>query len=128
MCSRLCGGQRACCTFTMRPLRHLSLVLATALGLAPLFALAQSPSGGAPPQPNAAAAANPQAERQPEKPRQARKPAGKRAQAGADRPVATFPGFRMLPDGGSRVFVQVSGKVGVAESKAEGRVVYRLKG
>ncbi|MCC6556810.1 MAG: hypothetical protein IT372_27965 [Polyangiaceae bacterium] len=43
-------------------------------------------------------------------------------------PVATYPGFRMLPDGSSRVFVQVSPKVDVTESKAEGRLVYRMKG
>ena len=43
-------------------------------------------------------------------------------------PVATYPGFRMLPDGGSRVFVSVSKKVPITEHKAQGRVVYRMRG
>jgi hypothetical protein len=43
-------------------------------------------------------------------------------------PAATYPGFRIMPDGTSRVFVQVSKKVGVSESKAAGRVVYRMRG
>src|SRR5262245_31552439 len=42
--------------------------------------------------------------------------------------VATFPGFKMLPTGGSRVFVEVSRKVDVSEHRAEGRITYRLKG
>src|SRR5206468_12121349 len=42
--------------------------------------------------------------------------------------VATFPGFKMLPDGSSRVFVEVSRKIDVTEHKAEGRITYRLKG
>jgi len=43
-------------------------------------------------------------------------------------PVATYPGFKMLADGTSRVFVEVSRKVDITEHKAQGRVVYRLKG
>jgi hypothetical protein len=34
----------------------------------------------------------------------------------------------MLDDGKSRVFVEVSQKVGVIEQKARGRVIYKLKG
>ncbi|AUX41862.1 hypothetical protein SOCE26_032870 [Sorangium cellulosum] len=132
----------------MRPPRHLSLVLPLALALAPSFALAQSAAGGAPAPARAAAAppkpaapppaasapragnaARPQAA-PPRSSRRARKPKQKDAQpAAAGRPLATFPGFRMLPTGGSRIFVQVhGGKVDVAESKAAGRLVYRLKG
>jgi hypothetical protein len=43
-------------------------------------------------------------------------------------PVATYPGFRMLDGGGSRVFVNVSKKVVISEHKAQGRVTYRLQG
>lgn len=43
-------------------------------------------------------------------------------------PVASFPAFRVLPDGSTRIHVEVSAKVGVDERKAEGRLAYRLKG
>lgn len=43
-------------------------------------------------------------------------------------PVANYPSFRVLPDGSSRINVEISEKVIVAERKAEGRVAYRLKG
>jgi hypothetical protein len=43
-------------------------------------------------------------------------------------PVANFPAFRVQPDGSSRIHVQVSEKVSVAERKAEGRIAYRIKG
>jgi len=43
-------------------------------------------------------------------------------------PVANFPSFRVLPDGSSRVNVEISEKVIVAERKAEGRIAYRIKG
>ncbi|WP_199694560.1 AMIN domain-containing protein, partial [Sorangium cellulosum] len=76
--------------------------------------------------PRAGAAGAPQATRQ--RAARARKPKQKAAVLDG-RPVATFPGFRMLPTGGSRVFVQIhGGKVDVAESKAAGRLVYRMKG
>jgi len=67
----------------------------------------------------------------PAKPRKARKGRHKKneQEAGpASGPVASFPGFRMLPDGGSRIFVEVSEKVKVTEQNAQGRVVYRLEG
>lgn len=41
--------------------------------------------------------------------------------------MATYPGFKML-DAGSRVMVEVSRKVDVTEMKAQGRIVYRLRG
>lgn len=84
-----------------------------------------APAAGAPRSSTADAAGAPPAARQ--RPGRARKP--KKADDLAGRPVATFPGFRMLPTGGSRVFVQIhGGKVDVAESKAAGRLVYRMKG
>ncbi|WP_437626279.1 hypothetical protein [Sorangium sp. So ce1151] len=114
------------------------MLLALALGIAPSFALAQS-SPAAPAAPKAApapakapAAGKPAASapRAAQRPARARKPKKKDAQLDvAGRPIATFPGFRMLPTGGSRVFVQIhGGKVDVAESKAAGRLVYRMKG
>ncbi|WP_437593104.1 AMIN domain-containing protein [Sorangium sp. So ce1000] len=131
----------------MRPPRHLSLSLSLALGLASPLALAQgapaaqpAPKAAAAPakaaapqkpavsQPRGGSAGAPPAARQ--RHARARKSKKKEAQPSlAGRPVATFPGFRMLPTGGSRVFVQIQGgKVDVAESKAAGRLVYRLKG
>jgi hypothetical protein len=43
-------------------------------------------------------------------------------------PIATFPGFEQLPDGGSRFFVQVTQSVPVEERRAQGSVTYVLKG
>jgi hypothetical protein len=43
-------------------------------------------------------------------------------------PLATFPGFELLPDGGSRLFVQLSQNVPVEERRAQGSVTYVLKG
>jgi hypothetical protein len=42
--------------------------------------------------------------------------------------VATYPGFTMLPDGGSRIFVQLSSAVDVQEQKSKGELAYWLKG
>jgi hypothetical protein len=41
-------------------------------------------------------------------------------------PLATYPGFRMLPDGSSQIFVSISKKVDVKVRKARGRVTYIL--
>ncbi|MBS2013364.1 MAG: hypothetical protein JST00_10780 [Deltaproteobacteria bacterium] len=43
-------------------------------------------------------------------------------------PLATFPGFEQLPDGGSRLFVQLSQSVPVEERRAQGSITYVLKG
>ncbi|MEI7892587.1 MAG: hypothetical protein WCI05_05825 [Myxococcales bacterium] len=43
-------------------------------------------------------------------------------------PVALFPGFEMLPDGSSRVFVQLSKVVRVEERRTLGTFTYVLKG
>jgi len=43
-------------------------------------------------------------------------------------PQATFPGFEQLPDGGSRLFVQLSQNVPVEERRAQGSITYVLKG
>ncbi|MGK4005715.1 hypothetical protein WMF31_24015 [Sorangium sp. So ce1036] len=132
----------------VRPPRQIPLVLSLALALTPSLAPAQSSSGAAPkpaPAPANAAPRAPAATGAPragdagqlqapsQRPAPARKPARKPKQKDAPpdtgRPLATFPGFRVLPTGGSRVFVQIhGGKVDVSESKAEGRLVYRMKG
>jgi hypothetical protein len=43
-------------------------------------------------------------------------------------PVATLPGFEMLPDGGSRVFVEITRKVDVEERRSARVLTYVLKG
>ncbi len=43
-------------------------------------------------------------------------------------PIASSPGFARLDDGTSRIWVEVTRKVEVLESKTPGRVVYRLRG
>jgi hypothetical protein len=43
-------------------------------------------------------------------------------------PLATFPGFEQLPDGGSRLFVHMSQSVPVEERRAQGSVTYVLRG
>ena len=102
-------------------------------------ALAQTPSvttgspvgapKAAPPKPAAAKPAAP--------PPAPKKKASARRKPKADKPaplspilgaVVTSPSFRMLDEGKSRVFLEVSQKVGVTEQKARGRVVYKLKG
>jgi hypothetical protein len=46
----------------------------------------------------------------------------------ADAPIATLPGFEALPDGGSRVFVQVTKTVAVEERRGANAITYVLKG
>ena len=43
-------------------------------------------------------------------------------------PIASFPGFSRLDDGKTRIFVEVSRKVEVIETRGPGRLVYRLRG
>ena len=43
-------------------------------------------------------------------------------------PTATLPGFRMLSDGRSRVFLELSGDVPMTESHQPGRLSYRFAG
>lgn len=42
--------------------------------------------------------------------------------------MATYPAFRMMDGGSSRIFVGISRKVDVSEHKAQGRLVYRMQG
>jgi hypothetical protein len=43
-------------------------------------------------------------------------------------PVATFPGFRLLPNGGSRIYVELTKNVNVELRKTNGALVYTLRG
>jgi hypothetical protein len=43
-------------------------------------------------------------------------------------PIATLPGFEMLADGGSRLFVQLTQNVPVEEKRAAGTLTYTLRG
>jgi hypothetical protein len=43
-------------------------------------------------------------------------------------PVATFPGFRLLPSGGSRIYVELTKNVNVDLRKTNGAIVYTLHG
>lgn len=43
-------------------------------------------------------------------------------------PIATLPGFEMLPEGGSRLFVELTKPVQVDERKARGKLTYVLHG
>jgi hypothetical protein len=65
----------------------------------------------------------------------AKRPAGQEGPAKTARvvhrstgPVVSLPGFEQLPDGGSRLFVQLSQSVQVEERKAQGQLTYILKG
>jgi len=101
---------------------HLPAVLAALLA-APL-ARADEPVAKAPPAARAEAPAQKKAARNaPKGKKKARK-----AKREINGPVATFPGFRMLEDGSTRVYVEISERVPVAEHKAEGRIAYRIKG
>lgn len=42
--------------------------------------------------------------------------------------MATLPGFEMLPDGGSRFFVEMTQNVPIEEKKAAGTITYIIKG
>jgi len=46
----------------------------------------------------------------------------------ASGPVATLPGFELLPEGGSRLFVQLTANVHVDEKPVAGGITYILKG
>lgn len=113
----------------------VSLLLVSSGALAQAGAGAGAPAAGAPPAaPDPAASADP-----PKKTTPAAgyafsdKPAagtGRRARAvkRATGPVAMFPGFEQLPDGGTRVFVVLSQQVQVEERKTQGSLTYVLKG
>jgi hypothetical protein len=49
---------------------------------------------------------------------------GPGAKARPDAAVATFPGFRLLPDGRSRIYVELTRSVSVDERRADGMLIY----
>jgi len=57
-------------------------------------------------------------------PTRRRTPAGR---ARADAAVATFPGFRLLPDGKSRIYVELTKAVSVEERRAAAVLVYVIR-
>jgi hypothetical protein len=52
------------------------------------------------------------------------RPAARRRSPRADAAVATFPGFRLLPDGRSRIYVELSKSVSIDERRADGVLTY----
>jgi hypothetical protein len=122
-------------------LRARAAVVATGILLASPASAENPEPGSAPDKPPPAAPAPPQAPPPPPKgkkaapaPRPAQKRAPPRGRRGKNEaspegvPVASFPGFTRLEDGKSRIWLEVSAKVDVAENKAQGRVVYRMRG
>src|SRR5262249_37448535 len=116
------------CTMVRLPLPCFALTAASLLFVD--GALAETP----PPRPPATGktAAVAAAPRPPAKALPKKTPARKKPKADKPAPVlgavVSSPAFRMLDEGKSRVFVEVSQKVPVSEQKAKGRVVYKLKG
>jgi hypothetical protein len=86
---------------------------------------ADEPAVKAPP---AAAAPSPAPQKRAQKAQNGKKKKAQKAKREINGPVATFPAFRLLEDGGTRVHVEISERVAVSEHKAEGRVAYRIKG
>lgn len=146
--SGVCRVPRAVIS-AMRPHLPLAGCLAGVLLIAPTTAPAQPPPASAP------ATATPTATPAPSAPNPAPKPAAapakpaaaptpakgpgkggaavgkkkKKAKEGPiTGPIATYPGFRMLDGGGSRVLVTLSKKVNITEHKAEGKLTYRIQG
>lgn len=109
-------------------MRFLSLPQALAAGA--LLVLATDARADDPPRP-AAAGTIPAAS--PPRGAVARPRAARRAKVAAPilapgTPIATYPSFRLLDDGSSRVTLEVTRKVAVTEHKAKGRVVYSFAG
>lgn len=132
--------------------RSLARSLALLLAVAPSAALADPPAPAPPPPATTAAPKPPPPAAKPPPPLPkagaAPKPAAKTAQAAprgktakVDKkkkkgakdapvtgPIATYPGFRMLDGGGSRVFVTLSKKVAITETKTAGKLTYKIQG
>ncbi|MBX3188726.1 MAG: hypothetical protein KF819_17040 [Labilithrix sp.] len=128
--------------FSVRSLVVLALVVVPAVASAqgasppPPGGGAPPPGGAAPAEPAGAAAAAPE-KAEPKTPAAgyaySDKPAARRAPVGRAvvrraGPQATFPGFEQLPDGGSRLFVQLTQQVPVEQRNAPGAVTFVLKG
>jgi hypothetical protein len=119
--------------------RHV-LVLGVCAAVVPLAAARAQNAGGGKPQPTASASAS----AAPTHPATGygysnhKAHHGLRVHSGAHHrhgtahgrsgPVATLPGFQMLPEGGSRLFVELTQPVQVDEHKSRGKLVYVLHG
>lgn len=121
----------------MRSVLPLAACLAAALVAAPSTSPAQQPPAApatapakpAPsPAPTPAATASKVAAAPAAQPQRApaRKKKAKKVAPGT--PIASYPGFRMLDGGGSRVLVSLTKKVSVTEHKAQGKLTYRIQG
>jgi len=90
--------------------------VALAILLAPMIAAAQTPAGdetaGSP------SATSPPRTRANPRPRHAT----------SDRAIATLPGFELLADGSSRLFVQLTRTVPIEEKRVAGKLTYVLRG
>ena len=101
---------------------HLPLSLALAVSFLSFPSAAQEPSAESSP-----VALNEEAPKPAPKKKKKQKA---KSDAGEQKtgPVAQFVGFRVLPDGTSRVYVDVSGRVQVSKREGENELVYALKG
>lgn len=113
-------------------MRTARLALAVPLLALSMFAppvVAQEKQDPAAPAAPPAPAGRPAAEAQPP-PRQRafRRPAvNKKRKPNPNAAVATYPGFRIVPGGGSEVLLELSKKTEITEHKAQGRITYRIK-
>jgi hypothetical protein len=108
---------------------RLPVLLVTSVTLGTASMAAADPEAGAAPAATASAAAAHAAA--PAKPKGKAKGKARRHSAAAVNttgPVATFPGFRILENGMSRVYVDLTGSVPVEEHAAQGSLTYVLKG
>jgi colicin import membrane protein len=106
-------------------MRFPLLAALAALLVAPLSAsLAHAEGPAAQPMPRASA---PAPATRASKPASARKSASRPRREGKH-PAATFPGFRALEGGATRVSVELSEKAQISEMRSEGRIAYRIQG
>jgi len=106
------------------PMNRLHLSLSLALAVSFLAASAAAQDSSSPSSETSATALSETSQPPPKKKRRVKSsPSG--SQTG---PVAQFVGFRVLPDGSSRVYVDLSGRVQVSKREGEGELVYTLKG
>jgi hypothetical protein len=127
--SVLASSARAWSNGEMRVSLASSLALVLALTLASPALAAEDDAYGdpsaepAPPPPAQAVKPEPKSKAPVRRGKRARKP-----EPPANAPVATYPGFRMMTNGASFVWLEVSRRVDVTETKSPTRLVYRLKG
>src|SRR5262249_12165107 len=104
--------------------RSLHLLLATTITLGTASAGRADP----PQPPPGPGAASPDAPAPKAKSKSSSKPRKRAAAPASNGPVATFSGFRVLENGGSRVYVDLTASVNVEEHAQPGVLTYTLKG